>query len=93
MTALEVGPYGIRANCVVPGGIQTELLFNYWKRMAAEQDTTWEAVRDKGLRGVPLGKVARPEETAAAALFLASDDASAMTGQSIVVDAGVHMLG
>ncbi len=93
VTAREVGQYGIRVNCVVPGGIQTDLLFRYWERIAAERDTTVEAVREQSERGTALRKVALPEETAAAALFLASDDASAITGQSLIVDAGVHMYG
>ncbi len=93
VAAQELGPHGIRVNCIVPGGIQTDLLFNYWKRIADERGTTWESIRDESAKASPLGKVALPQETAAAALFLASDDASAITGQSLIVDTGVFMLG
>jgi 3-oxoacyl-[acyl-carrier protein] reductase len=93
VTAQEVGPYGIRVNCVVPGGIETDLLKRYWERIAGERGTTAEAVREKAQRSTWLRKIAAPEETAAAALFLASDDASAITGQSLIVDSGEYSFG
>jgi len=46
--AAELGPGGIRVNCLVPGGIQTDLLRNYWRRIADEQGVTWEEIRDRG---------------------------------------------
>jgi NAD(P)-dependent dehydrogenase (short-subunit alcohol dehydrogenase family) len=91
--AKEVGPHGIRVNCLVPGGIQTDLLRNYWKRLAGEQGVTWEEIRDKGARSTALRRIATPEEIAQVALFLASDESSAITGQSIVADCGVRMPG
>jgi NAD(P)-dependent dehydrogenase (short-subunit alcohol dehydrogenase family) len=91
--AKEVGPHGIRVNCLVPGGIQTELLFNYWRRLADEQGVPWEQIRDRGAASTALRRVATPQEVASAALFLASDDSSAVTGQSIVVDCGANMPG
>jgi 3-oxoacyl-[acyl-carrier protein] reductase len=93
VTARELGPHGIRVNCVVPGGIATDLLQRYWERIAGERGTTADAIREKAERSTWLRKIAQPEETAAAALFLASDDASAITGQSLIVDAGEHSFG
>jgi len=93
VTAREVGPHGIRVNCLVPGGIQTDLLRNYWKRIAGEQGVTWEEIRDRGARTLALRRVATPEEVAAAALFFASDESSAITGQSLTVDCGGYMQG
>jgi 3-oxoacyl-[acyl-carrier protein] reductase len=93
VVAKEVGPHGIRVNCLVPGGIQTELLRNYWHRLADEQDVTWEEIRDKGARSTALHRVAIPEEIAQVALFLASDESSSITGQSIVADCGSQMPG
>jgi len=93
VVAREVGPHGIRVNCLVPGGIQTDLLRNYWKRIAGEQGVTWEEIRDRGARSLALQRVATPEEVAAAALFFASDDSSAITGQSLTVDCGGYMQG
>jgi 3-oxoacyl-[acyl-carrier protein] reductase len=92
-TALEAGPYGIRANCVVPGAIATDLLFNYWERIAGERGVTADEIAAESAGSAALRKVARPEETAQAALFLASDESSAITGQSLVVDAGVNLFG
>ena len=93
VVAREVGPHGVRVNCLVPGGIQTDLLRNYWKRIAGEQGVTWEEIRDRGARALALQRVATPEEVAAAALFFASDDSSAITGQSLTVDCGGYMQG
>src|SRR6516225_2997818 len=93
VAAREVGPRGIRVNCAVPGGIQTDLLRNYWRRIAGEQGVTWEEIRDRGARALALQRVATPEEVAWAVLFFASDEASAITGQSVTVDCGGYMQG
>ncbi len=91
--ALEVGPYGIRCNCLVPGSIDTELWRNWAKRMAAEQGVDYDAHRDRLLQGVPLRDISSPEDVANLALFLASDESRTITGQSIPVDAGSYMQG
>jgi 3-oxoacyl-[acyl-carrier protein] reductase len=93
VAAQEAGPHGVRVNCVVPGGIQTDLLFRYWDRIAGERGVTADVIRQESAKSAALRKIAQPEETAMAALFLASDEASAITGQSLVVDAGVQMVG
>ena len=91
--ALEVGPYGIRCNCIIPGGIDTELWQNWVRRTAAEQDVDYEAHRAKLLAGVALRDISTPTDVANLALFLASDESRTITGQSMVVDAGGQMLG
>ena len=91
--ALEVGEYGIRCNCVVPGGIDTELWQNWVRRTAAEQDVDFETHRARMLRGVALRDISSPEDVANLALFLASDESRTITGQSIPVDAGGYMQG
>lgn len=91
--AQEVGPYGIRVNCLVPGGIQTELFVNWVKRTAAEDGQDWEERLAQLAEGTALRRISTPEEQARVALFLASDESSAITGQSIIADAGVHMTG
>jgi len=93
VVAREVGPHGVRVNCLVPGGIMTDLLRRYWERIAGEQGTTWEDVRDRSARELALKRIATPEEVARAALFFASDDSSAITGQSLTVDCGGYMQG
>jgi len=79
--ALDYGPKGIRVNCLCPGFIDTP--------MTAMLQS--EALGDTGERIASahvLGRFGKPEEVAAAALFLASEDASFVTGHALVVDGG-----
>ncbi len=91
--ALEVGPHGIRCNCLVPGSIETELWVNYGHRMAKEQGITYEQWKEKALETVPLRTISQPLDIANLALFLASDESRTITGQSINCDAGGYMVG
>jgi 3-oxoacyl-[acyl-carrier protein] reductase len=91
--ALEVGEYGIRCNCIVPGGIDTELWRSWVRRTAAEKGVEYEAQRAQILKGVPLRSISTPEDITNMALFLASDESRTITGQSIPVDAGGFMQG
>jgi 3-oxoacyl-[acyl-carrier protein] reductase len=91
--ALEVGEYGIRCNCIVPGGIDTELWRNWVRRTADEQGVDFDDHRARMLRGVALRDISTPEDVANLALFLASDESRTITGQSIPVDAGGYMQG
>jgi len=78
--AVELGPLGIRVNCVAPGFTHTE--FDEWPEPVL-QHLLHDFTR------VPLRRMAEPEEVAAAILFLASDEASAITGTTLVVDGGL----
>ena len=91
--ALEVGEYGIRCNCIVPGSIDTELWRNWVQRMADEQGVDVETHRARLLQGVALRDISSTEDVANLALFLASDESRTITGQSIPVDAGGYMQG
>ena len=91
--ATEAGPYGVRCNCLVPGGIETDLWKNWGIRMAAEQGITFEAWKEKTLSDVPLRTISQPEDIGNLALFLASDESRTITGQSINCDAGSIMIG
>jgi 3-oxoacyl-[acyl-carrier protein] reductase len=91
--ALEVGPHGIRCNCLVPGAIETELWVNYGKRIAKERGIRFEDWKTEVLEAVPLRTISRPEDVANLALFLASDESRTMTGQSINCDGGGYMVG
>ena len=73
----------IRVNCLCPGGTDTALL----RRFVATSGSADQALTALGER-VPMGRLARPEEIAAAALFLVSDDASYVTGVALPVDGG-----
>ncbi|HJM21852.1 MAG TPA: SDR family oxidoreductase [Acidimicrobiales bacterium] len=74
---------GVRINCVVPGATQTPLLDRSFARF---DDPT--PYIERSISRHPLGRFARPEEVAEAALFLASDDASFTTGSELRVDGG-----
>jgi NAD(P)-dependent dehydrogenase (short-subunit alcohol dehydrogenase family) len=91
--ALEVGQYGIRCNCIVPGAIDTELWRKWLQRTADEQGIDFETLRARSLKSVALQDISSPEDIANLALFLASDESRTITGQSIPVDAGGYMQG
>ena len=82
--ALEAGPDGINVNCAAPGLILThpERGFPYEK----------EVGRERVLSDIPLRRLGEPEEMAKAIVFLASDDASYITGQTLGVDGGHWMI-
>jgi NAD(P)-dependent dehydrogenase (short-subunit alcohol dehydrogenase family) len=91
--ALDVGSYGIRCNCIVPGAIDTELLRSWVQRTAEEQGSDVATVRAKVLKGTALQDISSPQDVANLALFLACDESRTITGQSIPVDAGGYMQG
>ena len=78
--AVEYARRGIRCNALCPGPIDTPLL----AELLADP-----AQRARRFVHIPLGRLGRPEELAKAALFLASDDSSFMTGASLIVDGGI----
>lgn len=79
--ALELAPAGIRVNAVCPGLVDTPALRRAFGRFPERQETARCAV--------PIGRFARAEEIARVILFLASDDASYVTGATLVVDGGL----
>ncbi len=81
--AIDHGRQGIRVNCICPVDVETPML----PEDARRRGMTWEAYL-AGAANRPLGRIGQPEEIARAALFLASDDASFMTGAALAVDGG-----
>jgi NAD(P)-dependent dehydrogenase (short-subunit alcohol dehydrogenase family) len=81
--ASEFAPRGIRVNQVTPGGTRTPI----WSHLAPT-DEAMVALEQRISRGVPLGRLGEADEVARAVLYLASDDASNVTGAEIVVDGG-----
>ena len=80
--AVEYARTGVRINALCPGPIQTPLM----AELLADP-----AKRARRLVHVPIGRFGRADEIASAALFLASDDSSLMTGASLVVDGGISV--
>jgi NAD(P)-dependent dehydrogenase (short-subunit alcohol dehydrogenase family) len=89
--ALEVGAAGVRVNTVVPGSVDTELLARYHARVARAHGTTVEAVRAEAARATGLDHITTADEVAAVILFLASEAASAVTGQDVNVAGAAEM--
>ena len=85
----ELAGKGIRVNAISPGRTLTRLWLDRAERLAAEQGTTPAAVIEEFATEIPLGRFAEPDEIAQAVVFLASDRASYITGQSISVDGGI----
>lgn len=77
--AAEAGPDGVRCNAVAPGVIRTKFVEKYLDRM------------EKQAEGTPLGRLGKPEEVAAVIAFLASEEASFITGEVITVSGGLYM--
>jgi NAD(P)-dependent dehydrogenase (short-subunit alcohol dehydrogenase family) len=81
--ALEWGPYGIRVNCIAPAAVRTQMNETYW--LSDEKAYQWVVNR------IALGRVSEAEEVAGAALYLASDAASFVTGHTLVIDGGISV--
>ncbi|MCL4263182.1 MAG: 3-oxoacyl-ACP reductase FabG [Anaerolineae bacterium] len=78
--ALEWARYGIAVNCVAPGGVNTNMTKTIPEKIVANL-----------LKGIPFGRFAEPEEIAAVHAFLASKEASYITGQTLFVDGGTSV--
>lgn len=78
--AVEYGPHNIRVNCIAPGLIKTDFARALWEDPEMLKNRT---------ATTPLRRIGEPDEIAGAAIFLASQAGSFVTGQSIVVDGGV----
>lgn len=79
-SARELASRGITVNCVAPGFIDTDMT----RELSDE-------LRDKMIQDIPLARLGRPEEIAKVVVFLASEGASYMTGQTLHVDGGMYM--
>jgi NAD(P)-dependent dehydrogenase (short-subunit alcohol dehydrogenase family) len=79
--ALDFGPHSVRVNCICPGATDTPML---WREEKGDR----EAIEADLVSRMPMGRVGRADEVARAALYLASDDSSFVTGHALVVDGG-----
>ena len=85
--AREASRFGVRVNAVAPGPIDTPLL----NAAPAEHGEIGERLKQGMIAATAMRRIGRPEEVAAAIAFLASDDASYVTGQTVNVSGGLSM--
>ena len=83
----ELGPHGIRVNCIVPGSMATPMVAD----VAMGDPDAVDSLRDVLARMSPLKRAGLAEDIAHAALYLASDDAAYVTAQALRVDAGITL--
>ncbi|MGH9066745.1 MAG: 3-oxoacyl-ACP reductase FabG [Acidimicrobiales bacterium] len=84
--ALELGPFNVNVNAVAPGYVATAMTAATAERVGASPEDHQAAVAER----TPLRRVARPEEIASVVAFLASDDASYVSGQTLYVNGGAR---
>jgi len=82
--ALDYAPFGVRINAICPGFIDTPMLRSYCSQQP-DPDAAWREV----LAQQPLGRVGTPDDVAGAAVYLAGDDSTWVTGSTITVDGGL----
>jgi 3-oxoacyl-[acyl-carrier protein] reductase len=85
--ALELGPFGVNVNAIAPGFIVTDMTDDTARRVGVEP----EEYRKAAAAANPVRRVGYPEDIAAAAAFLCSDEASYITGQTLYVDGGAKI--
>ncbi len=89
--ALECAPRGITVNAVCPGWVETAMAREGMEGIAEAMGQKYEKAREQALSQVPLGRILEPEEVAGLLGWLASEEASGMTGQAINLSGGSAM--
>jgi len=84
----DVAEYGILVNCIHPGSTRTQRQMGLVAERAAREGVTPDEIISRTVSAIPIGRMVEPEDIANLAVFLASNRASAITGQSIGVDGG-----
>ena len=86
--AMEVANYGINVNAVCPSRIETKMIKDLLKERAKHSNKSITEVKDEYIKGVPIGRLGLTEDVAALVTFLASDEASYITGQCVSISGG-----
>lgn len=89
--AIEAGKHNIRVNCISPGATRTQEFENWVQTSAKSFGISYDKVMTKLTENNALKRIAEPAEIAACIVFLASDDASAITGHNLVASCGFHI--
>jgi 3-oxoacyl-[acyl-carrier protein] reductase len=84
--ALELGKFGVTANAIAPGYVETDMTM----ASAARQGLDYDEWKSAAAREIPLGRIGKPEDIAAVASFLCSEDADYVSGQVIYVNGGAR---
>jgi 3-oxoacyl-[acyl-carrier protein] reductase len=86
--SMELGPFGITVNNVLPGATMTGRLESILKTNAEKKGISVEQAKQDMVKEIPIGRIAEPNEVAAAVAFLASPAASYINGINVPVDGG-----
>jgi NAD(P)-dependent dehydrogenase (short-subunit alcohol dehydrogenase family) len=86
--ALEIARYGVNVNAVCPSRIETKMITSLIAERAKRNGTTYEKAREDYAKDIPIGRLGVPEDVTALVAFLASDEASYITGQCISTSGG-----
>jgi NAD(P)-dependent dehydrogenase (short-subunit alcohol dehydrogenase family) len=89
--ALEVGKYGIRVNCIAPGPVVGERIEWAMRKVSQSQGISYEQAVANEVARTALGRMVKPEDVGYLAVFLASDRAANITGQTVNCSAGLRM--
>ena len=90
--ALEASAHQVRVNAICPGFVQTDMVETLKSEVARSGGVSPDAFVTSMLARVPLGRIVEPEEVAALAVYLGSDESRSVTGQSMMIDGGMVML-
>ena len=90
--ALEASAHQVRVNAICPGFVQTDMVETLKQEAARSGGVSTDAFVANMLARVPLGRIVEPEEVAALAVYLGSDESRSVTGQSMMIDGGMVML-
>jgi len=84
----ELAPYGVNVNAICPGLIDTDMLRDGWRKISEDKGVSLQEIEEEFLSKISLGRLGTPKDIANLVLFLASEEASYITGESINITGG-----